>query len=107
MFVSMRMSIDKQGTPFSRKAELSGEPAPAQMSRKKGCLKSRTDCRTEVTCEEAGGNSPGMDSAETGAGDDAGLRLSGAKTSTSGSVCSGGGLLGDNESETDKAKAPS
>ena len=73
MFVSMRMSIDKQGTPFSKNAELSGEPAPAQMSRKKGCLKSRTDCMAEVTREEAGGKGPGMDSVETGAEDGVGL----------------------------------
>ena len=102
MFVSMRMSIDKQGAPFSKNAELSGEPAPAQMSRKKGCLKSRTDCRAEVTREEAGGKGPGMDSVETGAEDSVGSRLSGAEKSTSGSVW----LLGDGESETDKAKAP-
>ena len=102
MFVSMRMSMDKHGTPFSKKAKLSGEPAPAQMSRKKGCLKSRTDCRAEATREEAGGKGPGMDSVGTGAKDSVGLGLSGAEIATSGSVW----LLGDGESETDRANSP-
>ena len=108
MFVSMRMSIDKHGTPFFRKAELSGEPAPAQMSRKKGCLKSRTDCTTEVTCEETGGNGSGMDSAtnsETGAGASAGPKLSGADMPSSGFMCWGGRDPGECVSETDTAMA--